>query len=195
MICSVCCATKRLVEIDCPESCPHLSIAREHPAAQVKRQQERDVAVLLPSIRHLTERQHQLFFLFHSAIARHTPQGFTRLVDEDIEHAVAVVAATLETASRGVIYEHSASSLPAQRLASDLTALLGQIREQGGTVSDAEAAIALRAIEQGVRDAKRSGDGTETSYRSLIARLLQVRNGQTSGPKESGKPASPLIVT
>ena len=195
MICTVCCATKRLVEIDCPESCPHLSIAREHPAAQVKRQQERDVAVLLPSIRHLTERQHQLFFLFHSAIARHTPQGFTRLVDEDIEHAVAAVAATLETASRGVIYEHSASSQPAQRLASDLTALLGQIREQGGTVSDAEAAIALRAIEQGVRDAKKSGDGTETSYGSLIARLLQVRRGQTSGSKESSKPASPLIVT
>jgi len=193
-ICSVCCATKRLVEIDCPDDCPHLSTAREHPAAQVKRQQERDVAVLLPSIRHLTERQHQLFFLFHSAIARHTPQGFTRLVDEDIEQAAAAVAATLETAARGVIYEHSASSLPAQRLATDLTALLGQIREQGGTVSDAEAAIALRAIEQGARDAKKASDGTETSYGSLIARLLQVRRGQAAGPKEPTRPASALIV-
>jgi len=193
-ICSVCCATKRLVEIDCPDDCPHLSSAREHPAAQVKRQQERDVAVLLPSIRHLTERQHQLFFLFHSAIARHTPQGFTRLVDEDIEHAAAAVAATLETAARGVIYEHSASSLPAQRLATDLTALLAQIREQGGTVSDAEAAIALRAIEQGARDAKKTGDGTETSYASLIARLLQVRRAQATGSKEPAKPASSLIV-
>src|SRR5688500_3512990 len=134
-ICAVCCATKRLVEIDCPDDCPHLAAAREHPAAQVKRQQERDVAVLLPSIRHLTERQHQLFFLFHSAIARHTPQGFTRLVDEDIEQAAGAVAATLETAGRGVIYEHTAATLPAQRLATDLTELLGQIRAQGGTVS------------------------------------------------------------
>ena len=193
-ICSVCCGTKRLVEIDCPGDCPHLSAAREHPAAQVKRQQERDVAVLLPSIRHLTERQYQLFFLFHSAIARHTPQGFTRLVDEDIEQAAAAVAATLETAGRGVIYEHAAATLPAQRLATDLTSLLGQIREQGGTVSDAEAAIALRAIEHGARDAKKAGDGTDTSYASLIARLLQVRRTQAAGPSELAKPASSLIV-
>jgi len=192
-ICSVCCGTKRLVEIDCPGDCPHLSAAREHPAAQVKRQQERDVAVILPSIRHLTERQYQLFFLFHSAIARHTPQGFTRLVDEDIEHAAGAVAATLETAGRGVIYEHAPATLPAQRLATDLTSLLGQIRDQGGTVSDSEAAIALRAIEHGARDAKKTG-GTDTSYASLIARLLQIRRAQAAGPSEPAKPASNLIV-
>jgi hypothetical protein len=171
-----------------------LSAAREHPAAQVKRQQERDVAVLLPSIRHLTERQYQLFFLFHSAIARHTPQGFTRLVDEDIEQAAGAVAATLETAGRGVIYEHAPATLPAQRLATDLTSLLGQIRDQGGTVSDSEAAIALRAIEHGARDAKTTGDGTDTSYASLIARLLQVRRAQAAGPSEPTKPSSTLIV-
>jgi hypothetical protein len=190
----VCCATKRLVEIACPDDCPHLAAAREHPAAQVKRQQERDVAVLLPSIRHLTERQHQLFFLFHSAIARHTPQGFTRLVDEDIAQAAGAVAATLETAARGVIYEHAASSLPAQRLATELTTLLGQIRAQGGTVSDAEAAITLRAIEQGARDAMKTGDGTDVSYGSLIARLLQVRRAQAAASQQPGKPASSLIV-
>jgi len=193
-ICTVCCATKRLVELDCPDDCPHLHAAREHPAAQVRRQQERDVAILLPSIRHLTERQHQLFFLFHSAIARHTPQGFTRLVDEDIEQAARAVAATLETASRGVIYEHAASSLPAQRLATELTALLGQIREQGATISDAEAAIALRAIEQGARDAKKTGDGTDASYGSLIARLMQVRRTQNAGAQDAAKPASTLIL-
>lgn len=193
-ICTMCCATKRLVEIDCPEDCPHLSAAREHPAAQVKRQQERDVAALLPSIRHLTERQHQLFFLFHSAIARYAPPGLTRLVDEDIEQAAAAMAATLETATRGVIYEHSAASLPAQRLATELSALLGQIRAQGATVSDAEAAIALRAIEQGARDAKKSGDGTDTSYGSLVARLLRVRRGQATGSNEPARPASTLIL-
>jgi hypothetical protein len=183
------------VEIDCPEDCPYLTAAREHPAAQVKRQQERDVAVLLPSIRHLNERQHQLFFLFHTAIARHTPQGFSRLVDEDIEQAAAAVAATLETSARGVIYEHAPSSLPAQRLATDLTALLEQIRSQGGaTVSDAEAAIALRAIEHGARDAKKAGDGTDTFYASLIARLLHVRRAQGPGPQEPGKATSSLIL-
>jgi hypothetical protein len=191
-ICTVCCATKRLVEIDCPDDCPHLASAREHPAAQVRRQQERDVAVLYPSIRRLTERQHQLFFLFHTAIARHTPEGFSRLVDDDVAQAAGAVASTLETAARGVIYQYTPSSMPAQRLATDLTAVLAQIREQGAKVSDAEAAIALRAIEQGTKDVK-TVDASEAAYVALIARLLQVRRAQAA-PKEADRKTSSLIL-
>ena len=192
-ICAVCCATKRLVEINCPDDCPHLTAAREHPAAQVKRQQERDVALLYPSIRHLTERQYQLFFLFHTAIARHTPEGFSRIVDDDVAQATAAVASTLETAGRGVIYQHTPSSMPAQRLATDLTSLLDQIRAQGGTVSDAEASIVLRAIEQGAQEMKKV-DANETAYSALIARLLQVRRAQSAAPKEPEPKPSPLIL-
>src|SRR4051812_42259083 len=103
-ICAVCCGTKRLTEIQCPEDCAYLSSAREHPAAAVKRQQEHDVAILLPTIQALTERQYQLFFLFQSAIGRHTPEGFARLIDDDVAEAAGAAAATLETAARGVIY-------------------------------------------------------------------------------------------
>src|SRR6266550_3293148 len=115
-ICAVCCGTKRLIEIQCPDDCVYLTSAREHPAAVVKRQQEHDVALLLPTIEKMTERQYQLFFLFQNLIARHTPEGFSRLVDDDVADAAAAVASTLETAARGVIYEHAAQSAPAQRL-------------------------------------------------------------------------------
>src|ERR1051325_10138014 len=115
-ICPVCCGTKRLTEIQCVETCTYLASAREHPAAVVKRQQEHDVALLLPTLQGLTERQYQLFFLFQSLIARHTPEGFARLVDDDVADAASAVAATLETADRGVIYDHPAQSLLAQRL-------------------------------------------------------------------------------
>ena len=131
-ICPVCCGTKRLVEIQCPGDCPHLAAAREHPAAVVRRQQERDVARVLPTIQHLTERQYQLFFVFHTTIARHKPEGFTRLVDGDVAEAAAALASTLETAARGVIYEHTAESRPAQSLATALKTLLEQLRERGG---------------------------------------------------------------
>src|SRR5919106_5282190 len=86
-ICPVCCGTKRLVEIRCPSDCGYLASAREHPAAVVRRQQERAVASLLPTIQHLTERQQQLFFLFQTVIARHKPEGFARVVDEDVAEA------------------------------------------------------------------------------------------------------------
>jgi hypothetical protein len=182
------------VEINCPADCVHLTATREHPAAIVRRQQERDVAVLLPNIRHLTERQHQLFFLFQTAITRHQPDGFARLNDDDVAEAAATVAATLETASRGVIYEHSAQSPVAQRLGKELQATLEQMRQQGATVYDREAAIALRAIEQGARDA-RTADSTPTAYLELMARLLQVnRLAQGAGEPDAAKPVSSIVL-
>lgn len=174
-ICTICCGTKRLVEINCPESCAHLTTAREHPAAVVKKQQERDVAALLPTINQLTERQHQLFFLVHSVIARHKPEALSRLLDEDVAQAAGAIAATLETAGKGVLYEHTPASLPAQRLAKDITALLAEVRSHGTKIYDGEVAIALRAIERGARDAHRQ-QAEDTAYLLLVGRLLHVRS-------------------
>jgi hypothetical protein len=191
-ICTICCGTKRLVEIQCPETCSYLVSAREHPAAVVKRQQDSDVAVLLPTISHLTERQYQLFFLIHSVIARHKPDALTRLADEDVAEAAAAVAATAETAGRGVLYEHRPASLPAQRLAKEMTAMLEEVRGHGTKIYDGELAITLRAIERGARETRRQA-GDSTAYIALVARLLRVRPGQTS-PDAAAKPTSSLIL-
>jgi hypothetical protein len=188
-ICPVCCGTKRLVEIQCPSDCGYLASAREHPAAVVRRQQERDVSRLLPTIRHLTERQYQLFFLVQTVIARHKPQGLTRFVDSDVAEAAAALAATLETAARGVIYEHTPQSPPAQALTAEIKTMLAQMREQGATLFDRETAIVLRAIEQGARDVKTPDEG-DAAYIELIARLLQV----TESPPAKEAPASALIL-
>jgi hypothetical protein len=190
-ICAVCCGTKRQVEIRCPGNCAYLAAAREHPAAVVRRQQERDVARLLPTIRHLTERQYQLFFLFQTAIARHRPDGLARLLDADVAEGAAALAATLETAARGVIYEHAAASPPAQGLAAALKALLAQMREQGARIFDGEAAIVLRAIEQGARTL-RTPDESEAAYLELTARLLQ--GAGASEPASDQAPGGSLIV-
>jgi hypothetical protein len=152
----------------------YLATAREHPAAVVRHQQERDIAALAPTVRGLTERQHQLFFLLHTVIARHTPEGFTRLLDADVAEASAALAATLETEARGVIYEHVAQSRPAQRLASEMKDLIAEMRKQGAVVRDREMAVVLRAIEQGARNTPRSA-GDETAYLKLMARLLGPR--------------------
>lgn len=189
-ICPVCCGTKRLTEIQCPEDCVYLASAREHPAAVVKRQQEHDIGILLPTLEGLTERQHQLFFLFQSLIARHTPEGFTRLLDDDVAEAAAAVASTCETAARGVIYEHTPASLPAQRLATEMKAMLAEMREKGAKVFDREAAIVLRAIEKGARETRKVEPG-ETSYLTLMARLLQ-RNRAGSEPPPAER--SSLII-
>jgi len=178
-ICAFCCGTKRLTEIQCPSDCGYLASAREHPAAVVRRQQEHDVATLLPTIRHLTERQYQLFFLFQTLVARHVPEGFARLVDDDVADAAGTFAATLETASRGVIYEHPPKSLLAQRLITEMKTLLEEMKKQGATAYDREVAIALRAIEQGAQEIGGAGPPRaesrgDTAYLDLVARLLHV---------------------
>jgi hypothetical protein len=195
-ICTLCCGTKRLVEISCPPDCAHLAVAREHPAAVVKRQQEHDVALLMPTLRQLTERQHQLFFLFHSVVARHTPEGFARLNDDDVAQAAGALAATLETASRGVIYEQAAGSPVAHRLGREFRALLEDVRQRGTTVYDGEAAIALRAIEAGARETGTRTDGSPTAYLSLMGRLLQVHRAARPGdtPAAATGPASSIVL-
>ncbi len=191
-ICPVCCGTKRLVEIQCPSDCGYLTSAREHPAAVVKRQQERDVAVLLPTIQHLSERQYQLFFLFQTLISRHVPEGFSRVVDADVADAAGAFASTLETAARGVIYEHPPQSLVAQRLVGEMKTMLAQMKEQGATVYDREVAIVLRAIENGAREIQKTNAG-ETVYQELVARLLQVNKG-TAPAEPEPRQGSSLII-
>jgi hypothetical protein len=194
-ICTVCCGTKRLREIQCPPDCVYLSTAREHPAAVVRRQQERDVARLLPSIAHLTERQRELFFLFHTVIARYTPEGFGRLTDHDVAEAAGAMAATIETAARGVIYEHSPQSPIAQGLTRSLNAILEDIRSQGSKVYDGETAITLRAIEQGVRDVRTAGDDAgPVGYLALVSRLLHLDRSAQGVRPDSAEPRPSSIV-
>lgn len=188
-ICTVCCGSKRLTEIACPSDCVYLTSSREHPAAVVKRQQERDVATLLPTIRHLTERQYQLFFLLQSTIARHAPEGLARLLDADVADAAGAVAATLETASRGVIYEHAAPTLTGRKLAGELKATLEEIKKHGARVFDHEVAVTLRAIEQGAREAAAAANST--TYLELMRRLLA---GGGAAPQSPPPPTSSLIL-
>src|SRR5262245_23093126 len=155
-ICHTCCGTKRQKTIHCPSSCPHLATARDHPAATVRRQQERDLSVLMPSIEHLTERNRQLYFLFQTVVLTHQPDALGGLADADVGQAAEAAAATLETAAKGVIYEHLPSSVPAQRLSAALRAAIEDAKEQGATIYNGEAALVLRAIARGAEDVQRS---------------------------------------
>ena len=193
-ICTVCCGTKRLIEIQCPADCVYLASAREHPAAVVRRQQERDAALLMPTVQHLTERQYQLFFLFQNVIARHVPEGFARLIDADVVDAAGALAATYETASRGVIYEHPPQSIVAQRLIAEMKLMLSQLKEKGAKVYDHEIAVTLRAIERGAREIPKVAEDGDAAYLQLIARLLKINTIAQATAKPEQKPASSLII-
>lgn len=194
MICTVCCATKRQVEIRCPVDCVYLSSARAHPPAVVQRRQERDVSFILPIVSELTETQYRLLLLFQSATVTHAAGALPRLRDEDIAEAAAAAASTLETARKGIIYEHQAVSVPAQRLTTELGRVVAELGAQAGSQLarlERDAAVALRRLEQGARTAGKPGtplDGDDPPvYLNLLTRMLT----DPGTHPEAGTPAAP----
>ena len=185
-ICPVCCGTKRRVEIACPSDCSYLRSAHAHPPAVVQRQQERDLGFFLPLLAQLTERQQQIAVLLQAAVRAAGPDAPLRS-DADVEQAAKATAETFETASRGIVYEHRATSLDAQRLAGRMQALIEEQRKEGVRVPDADVAAAARCIEAAARDAREVLDGGDGAYLALVDRLLK-------STKESDSEGEPLIV-
>jgi hypothetical protein len=174
-ICTVCCGTKRLVEIACPSTCIYLEAAQRHPAAPVKRQQERDLSSLIGSLGRVSEGQLQLFFLLHTFISRFKADGERPLVDADVAEAAAALADSFETAGRGVLYERQAASPTAETLRRELKTFLAEVGRGGGSRFEAQAAEVLRGIERGAsHEGAGTGDGPQ-AYLSLVARILHER--------------------
>jgi hypothetical protein len=189
-ICAVCCGTKRRVEIRCPETCAYLGNAAAHPPAVVRRQQERDVALLLPALERLSEAQRQLFFLTLTLVDRFRGEGLDAAVDADVADAAEALAGTYETAARGLIYDQRASSLPAQRLAAEIRKVyddLGRARPSGFAE---DAARVLRALAERIGAAHKSGEDGRRGFLDLAARVAaQIRR-----PEASEAPPSSIIV-
>jgi hypothetical protein len=187
-ICTVCCATKRLVEIHCTEDCRYLESGQRHPAAVVKRQIDRDVTILMASVGRLNEQQLQLFFLLQSMVLSYKPEGLARLVDSDVVLASGALAASLESASKGVIFEEATASVVAEGLRRAMKPVLEEITKNSGSRAEREVAIVLRGMERGARhDGGHIPDG-ETSYLELVGRVFQQK------PQPGPSPEKPLIV-
>lgn len=192
-ICAVCCGTKRLVEIACPSDCGYLSTARTHPPAVVQRQQDMDRAMLLPVLQGLSERQARVFLMLAAVTARHRSDALQKLVDEDIAQAAGALASTLETAAKGIVYEHVPASLIAARLMGELKAVVDELVKNGGSALERDAAIALRRIEHAAKMMATVRPDTN-EFQQLLARVLAPPPGGEQQTDAETPPPSPLII-
>ena len=191
-ICAVCCGTKRVVEIACPADCGYLTSARMHPPAVVQRQQDLDRAMMLPLLQNLTERQARLFLMMGAVAARHGADALQKIVDEDIAQAAGSLAATLETASRGILYEHQPQSLAATRLRSELRNLVDDVVKNAGSGLERDAAIALRRLEHGAQ-AMAALRPESSEFQQLLTRALTAPSSADT-PGGASSAASPIII-
>ena len=188
-ICAVCCGTKRMTTIQCPPDCGYLVSAKTHPPATVQRQREQAARFLLPVVAGLSPQQYQLFFLVQRAIHRLAETGEPPVDDAVIQDTAQALAATYETSSKGIIYEHRPSSLHAERLAHELKPLLEGSDGRGPIASERDLIEVFQRIERAAGQAKTALQGNNRAYCDLVERLMQPTPGD-SGTASSDKASS-----
>jgi hypothetical protein len=155
--------------------------------------------LLMPAMSELTDRQSRFFFLFQSLTIRQPVDPLRPLLDSDVADATGSLAKTLETASRGVIYEQSPASLPAQELLAALRRAFEEIvREMQGPRSPLErdAARALRSIEEAARRIGPIVGNPRGGFLELARRVLKPPPGASDRPEspEGGAQGAGTII-
>jgi hypothetical protein len=184
------------VQIQCPADCAWLASAREHPPSVVVRQQQRDVALLVQCLRDFSERQSQLFFLIGTFLVRYQAPELQPLIDDDVAEGAAALAATFETASRGVIYEQRPASLPAERLMAALKAVLLETGRGLGSPFERDAAAVLRRLSDSTKHIRGAQPGNRRGFLDLLGRVLSkdAPSGADAAAEAEHPEPSRLIV-
>ena len=155
---------------------------------------------MVPLLANLTEDQHRLLIYFLAVIGRRAEGSVPPLIDTDVADAATAVAATLETAGKGIIYQHQATSIPAQQLAQEISRSLEEIASRAGSRRsrvERDAAAALRQIASGATNAANGLEGDEPPvFLRLVTRILGAAGAAQA--EEAGEaapaPASRLII-
>lgn len=189
------------MEIVCRPECGYLAAAQAHPPASVRRQQERDLAFLLSMREGLSSRQSDLFWAVLTFVAGFGADALVTMVDEDLAEGAGSLAATLETADRGLIYEHRPQSLAAQRLVAELRAFLGTTAGSDADAATArtierDAAVVLRHLERGARGAREGGDGGPGTALAAIGRVVSAAGRERPAGAETPRiePPRPMLI-
>ncbi len=192
LICPTCCATKRLREIACPDTCVHLRAAKAHPPAVVQRQRERDVSLLLRLFEGLPPAQLDLAAALHLEVAAYRRTAVPPIQDVDLADAAAALASTFETAARGILYEHQTASLPAQRLAQLLRDAIQRL-EARRPIPAGQVAMVCRRIEEGARRGGETVGSGPASYLDFLDRTNPDLPQRGAAEGEEGR-APPRII-
>ena len=120
--------------------------------------------------------------------------------DDVVRDTAQALAATYETASKGIIYEHRPSSLPAERLARELKPLLEGKDGRGPVASERDLLEVLRRVEQAATDARKTLDGGTHAYLDLVGRVMRsssdgdTEDSDETAPAKTADPAPSVII-
>jgi len=153
---------------------------------------------LLPRVADLSETQYRVFMLAQALVLQHARSASPAPTDHDVAEGIASVAATLETAGKGIIYEHRAASIPAQRIADAIAATMRDLVTRAGSDGarlERDAAKALRALERSAREAQKDlpdAARPEASWLIFATRVMEAAGEAAEPAREPGP--SKLVI-
>jgi hypothetical protein len=193
-ICAQCCGEKRVLEIDCPESCGYLKTGRERDAE--------DYARRLRSLDTATQQRNREVLRNHQDVVAHLEFTIARerlssrdLTDRDAAEAVRVLLETYQTENKGVLYEKTSDDLRVEALRRELRKVVESFRnpeaEERTAIVDPSstrlqlgAAIECLEFLQSMVSAYAGGRRPGTGYIDFLARVI---------PREE-KPSSLILA-
>jgi hypothetical protein len=140
--------------------------------------------MLSPALTGLSEARQQLFLFTLTLIDRFRGDGLDAASDVDAASAAAALAGTYETASKGLIYEQRADTIPAQRIAESIKGMFERLSRGRPSGFATDAAAVLRQVEDRVRAVQRATPGDSRAFLDLAARMAK-RLGGPVGPESS----------
>lgn len=179
-ICPICCGTKRQVTIPCPADCGWLRSAQAHPPASVHRQGLQDREWLTTLLAGLTDTEYVVLTSVLEAGKAFAAHAIPPPLDEDLREAAEALAATAETALRGVIYDHQPASLVGARLAGAMREALEAL-DMSERARDAAVATAMRRLQQAVGVARGAAGDDQVAFWAFLHRVLRPRVADAAG--------------
>lgn len=130
-ICAQCCGEKRVLEIECPESCEYLKAGRESEAADYQKR--------LQSMDQTAQQKHRQVLYDHRNVIAHLEYAISRqrilsrdLNDKDVVQAIDSLLETYKTEDTGLLYERTEENLRIESLRRELREIIESYRNPGG---------------------------------------------------------------
>ena len=191
LICAQCCGEKRILEINCPETCQYLQVGRAHEA---RHESARHLATSEPRTQEMRARILQHFegvvgqLEYRIAQQRHAIRDLT---DGEVAEALDLTLAAYRTEDKGILYEQSSSNLRVEAIRRELRESVESLRRPEDArytplrLSDAIACLEfIRDLVASHIEARES----KSSYVDFLARMMP------RGAGASPSPSSPLII-
>jgi hypothetical protein len=182
-ICAQCCGEKRVLEIDCPESCEYLHTGRTHGVKEYIRHLRNADPLKQEKLRRVLDMHQDIVAHLENLLAEERLRA-KQLADKDVAEALDLLLNTYQTEDRGVLYENTSNNLRIDLLRKDLRDIIESYRNPGKTeeqkvlINAEDNRLPLgSAIEclEFIREMVAShikAQASPTSYVDLLARLI-----------------------